>query len=188
MDRSLTYAALSKLKLPAEHAACFACPSFVNATTDEDDVTKSISDAKMQGPYLVKTFRACGSAESHRMAIVFSPKDVATCGVPRPFCCQRYVNHQAVLWKIYVLDSMIRIVPRASTPDVVTEQDAHDFDSQALSKATIAPSPDVSAPSMEFVRAVAEAITAQMGISLFGFDLIHEKGVPTTPVPDTGLS
>ena len=107
------------------------------------------------------------------MAIAYDTEAIRSSKVGFPMCISAYINHGNVLWKVYVMGPAVHVVPRGSTVDVHGPEDAFGFDSQTLSKATIQPPEGCVRPDTVFVEAVASAIRASMGVSLFGFDLIR---------------
>ncbi|GIL42891.1 hypothetical protein Vafri_730 [Volvox africanus] len=53
-------------------------------------------------PYIVKPVVACGTSDSHCMALVMLPEALEGLRIPLPAVVQEFVNHDAVIFKVYV--------------------------------------------------------------------------------------
>ena len=60
---------------------------------------------------------ACGSHDSHHMGIVFNEQDVREHFEP-PVIVQEFFNHNATIFKIFVVGSQVSVVRRPSIRDV----------------------------------------------------------------------
>ena len=88
-------------------------------------------------PVICKPLQACGTPESHSMAVVFSSEgfadlmDPPSAGSgspspsPKPFLLQQFCDHGGVFYKVYVLDGEVLISTRRSLPDF--ERSMHDL-------------------------------------------------------------
>ena len=66
-----------------------------------DKLLGSLSAAGIPLPAIFKSAVACGVAEAHKMAIALRPEGLSEVDVPMPACVQPFVDHGAVLHKIY---------------------------------------------------------------------------------------
>lgn len=80
------------------------------------DAVAAVREACLDFPLLCKPLTAAGTKASHHMAIVLEAS--ALDRVPRPCLCQAYVNHDATLYKVYVLGELISVHKRRSLPNL----------------------------------------------------------------------
>lgn len=59
-------------------------------------------------PYIVKPVVACGTADSHSMALVLWAEALAGLPLPLPAVVQEFVNHDALIHKVYVAGDKVR--------------------------------------------------------------------------------
>ena len=69
---------------------------------------RQLEAAGMELPVIVKPTAACGVAAAHSMAIVLRAAGFADVRVPLPAALQEYVDHGAVVHKVYVLGPQVR--------------------------------------------------------------------------------
>ncbi|GLC44431.1 hypothetical protein PLESTB_000470400 [Pleodorina starrii] len=72
-------------------------------------------------PYIVKPVVACGTPDSHSMALVLLPLQQAAeglTGLPLPAVVQEFVNHDATIFKVYVAGDKVFHTVRPSIPNV----------------------------------------------------------------------
>lgn len=60
-------------------------------------------------PYIVKPVVACGTADSHSMALVLWAEALAGLPLPLPAVVQEFVNHDALIHKVYVAGDKVRV-------------------------------------------------------------------------------
>lgn len=145
--------------------------------------------AGLQFPLIVKPLIAAGTKASHSMAVVMDPAGLDH--VPVPSLCQEYANHDALLYKVYVLGSHVSVHHRRSLPNLPRDQCSRlthvRFDSQrpyprladfgyGESKKRPREALVVKAPppkvTVEEIRPVVEALTRAFGLELYGFDFV----------------
>lgn len=161
--------------------------AFLLARTHED-LRLALQRGALKLPLMCKPVDACGSAESHRMAVVLSLEGVAE--APLPCVASEYQDHGETLFKAYVIDAEVMVFARKSLPDIgdlAQPVDSLLFDSRLAypTRAAFArgqtdgghtPAREdsrlgVSRSADEF-RAVAAAIREEFGLGVFGFDAI----------------
>jgi len=110
---------------------------------------------------------------------------------------QQYVNHGAVLYKVYVLDEEVTVVPKPSLPNITVDSPPYYVDSQTMQLYELRPDgsvtpaplnhaqpppPPTSVPAA--VRHVAEQCASQLRrqlqLRLFGFDIIQQDSTQVT--------
>eukprot|EP00538_Stauroneis_constricta_P006485 CAMPEP_0119558996 /NCGR_PEP_ID=MMETSP1352-20130426/11738_1 /TAXON_ID=265584 /ORGANISM="Stauroneis constricta, Strain CCMP1120" /LENGTH=740 /DNA_ID=CAMNT_0007606533 /DNA_START=110 /DNA_END=2332 /DNA_ORIENTATION=+ len=129
-------------------------------TTRQDRIQQQLDDANMSYPLIVKPLIAAGTKHSHYMSVLlgysalseFDQEDAATTTpaatttktatsattTNRSYLFQEYVNHNATLYKVYVLGDTVHVYQRHSLPDLPSleqRSDSNDtwcvqFDSQ----------------------------------------------------------
>jgi len=79
-------------------------------------LSKLVNQAPFTYPIMVKPLIAAGTAESHKMAVVLGPSGLEC--VKTPCLLQEYANHDATLYKVYVLGDVVRVFSRPSLPNL----------------------------------------------------------------------
>lgn len=181
-------------------------PSFItvdqNLQKDSDDKTTVMEQLKendLSLPLMIKPLVAAGTKESHYMTIALSESALER--LPKRCLVQEFVNHDAKLYKVYVLGQDVFVYERSSLPnlppghELQTEFDFLEFDSQRpyprledfgiITKQLESQVPcgeDACSPhqskhgavpvTAEEVRPVVESLRHAFGLELFGFDII----------------
>jgi len=175
VDRGLMSQLLNQLntQLPVELGV--HCPQYVIVEKSLSDYSDVLAAAWVKFPVVCKTIQACGSKAAHEMGIVFSEKKLHSFSVP--FMVQEYINHNAVIFKVFVIGEFVDVVQRASLRNVALEEsDTLFFDSQQpLPSALLAPATEtkLEVPT-KTIHAMADFIRKKLGLSLFGFDVITD--------------
>jgi len=125
-------------------------------------------------PVICKSVVAGGSAASHMMGIVFNQRGIDA--FPKPVLVQQLVNHDATIFKAFMIGDFVSYVRKPSLPNFAEDPQRAtiNFDSQAF--ADLVGVPTAPEPGLELVQKVAQAISQETGLSLFGFDLITKSG------------
>lgn len=79
-------------------------------------ISNLIDHAPFSYPLIAKPLAAAGTAESHRMAVVLDPNGLEL--IKTPCLLQEYANHDATLFKVYVLGDTVRVFQRPSLPNL----------------------------------------------------------------------
>ncbi|GIL73084.1 hypothetical protein Vretimale_4701 [Volvox reticuliferus] len=83
---------------------------------------KEVEDARERlgcpPPYIVKPVVACGTSDSHCMALVMLPEALEGLRIPLPAVVQEFVNHDATIFKVYVAGDKVFHTVRSSIPNV----------------------------------------------------------------------
>jgi inositol-1,3,4-trisphosphate 5/6-kinase / inositol-tetrakisphosphate 1-kinase len=99
-----------------------------NAATIEKQV------ADLSFPIIVKPLTAAGTKASHAMAVLLDRTALLRVIPKVPCLCQEYSNHDAVLYKVYVLGDHVSVHKRRSLPNLPKNQTSTlnyvEFDSQ----------------------------------------------------------
>lgn len=165
---------------------------------------KQLQGMGFSTPLIIKPLIAAGTKESHFMTIVL--KWSALSKLPPRSIIQEYVNHNAALYKVYVLGNNVYVYERSSLPNLPsTDQtaiavDSLEFDSQRpypelhdFGICRCGDSPFEGIPkkmsidnkssdgtgvlvTSEEIRPVVEKLRQAFGLELFGFDIIVSEG------------
>jgi hypothetical protein len=175
----------------------------VDSEHTSHNLPQRLQQAQLQVPLIVKPLIAAGTKHSHYMTIVLQDKAIHQ--IPPKSLIQEYVNHNATLYKVYVLGESIHVYQRPSLPNLPTSStkgvvDLVEFDSQrpyprlqdfgfdateeesASSSSSSTESTSIAASTTtsvtrDEVRPIVQALKQAFGLQLFGFDiLIHHDG------------
>lgn len=150
-------------------------------------VSTSPLHPELRYPVIAKPLTAAGTKASHSMKVLLRrPGKLVE---QEPLLFQEYINHDAVLYKIYVLGDDISVFERTSLPNLPQEQsstlDSVEFDSQRH------PYPGLTSFGFDTVvsarrelserivltadeiRPVVVAMKEAFRLELFGFDIIY---------------
>uniref|UniRef100_A0A8C6R908 Inositol-tetrakisphosphate 1-kinase n=1 Tax=Nannospalax galili TaxID=1026970 RepID=A0A8C6R908_NANGA len=125
--------------------------------------------------------RVAHGTNSHEMAIVFNQEGLNA--IQPPCVVQNFINHNAVLYKVFVVGESYTVVQRPSLKNFsagTSDRESIFFNSHNVSK------PESSSvlteldkiegvferPSDEVIRELSRALRQALGVSLFGIDII----------------
>mmetsp|Transcript_16004 Transcript_16004/g.37070 ORF Transcript_16004/g.37070 Transcript_16004/m.37070 type:complete len:597 (+) Transcript_16004:314-2104(+) len=148
------------------------------------------NDSTLSLPLIVKPLIAAGTKQSHNMLIALH--ESALTKLPSKSIVQEFVNHNATLYKVYVLGDFVNVYKRHSLPNLPSDlsqitKDLVEFDSQRPypklkdfglqtgknSDCNLCRNPDFTlAVTEEEVRPVVEVLKRAFGLELFGFDVL----------------
>lgn len=181
LDRYVSYRIIHESDL--EDIDVFT-PIFVELTSD--DVEANIQRLKSAGvsfPFVCKPSVAHGTSDCHKMTVIFSEAGVADC---KPPCvAQTFVNHNAVLYKIYVVGDDYTVVERPSLKNFYpSDRPSIHFDSHDVSKSDSSSSLSILDPEDEVqpvkadekkLAAIVSTVRRELGMSLLGIDVVVEN-------------
>ncbi|XP_060207626.1 inositol-tetrakisphosphate 1-kinase 1-like [Lycium barbarum] len=140
-------------------------------------------------PVIAKPLVADGSAKSHKMLLVFNKDGLRK--LKPPIVLQEFVNHGAVIFKVYVVGDYVKCVKRKSLPDVNEDSlgglDSYLSFSQVSNLNTCEKKDDkyyklmnledVELPPLSFLADIARGIGRATKLHLFNFDVIRDNRV-----------
>jgi hypothetical protein len=139
-------------------------------------------------PAICKSVQASGDTKAHQMMIVWSVSDLGT--FTRPYILQEYINHNATVFKLYVLGSEFHIVTRPSFPNLSsTPQPPIHFNSQDT-KTTLPPQLQTTyaatqqPPTHDVLKRITNVIANYFRLSLFGYDVVVNAATQKLAVLD----
>lgn len=161
-------------------------PSFVELTSD--DYRRNLQTLRLAGvdfPFVCKPSVSHGSSSAHKMAVIFSEKGVQDC--QPPCVAQSFINHNATLYKIYVVGDEYIVTERPSLKNFyASDHETIFFNSHDISKADSTSSLTILDPSDRMVltprpdsakvQRIVSTLRKELGMSLFGIDVVIENG------------
>ena len=140
---------------------------------------------QLSTPLIAKPLTAAGTKKSHCMGVVLQESGLQKIQ-ETPCLLQEYINHNAILHKIYVLGDHVSVFERPSLPNLPSRSDVgHDFcefDSQrpyptleefGLSEEqTSKQQSDSHHVTVDEIQPVVAALKQAFGLELFGFDIL----------------
>ncbi|XP_053363729.1 inositol-tetrakisphosphate 1-kinase-like [Clarias gariepinus] len=180
LDRFASYRIISKLQNTLQGKS-ICCPPYLEINTDNMSIIQEAVDRKqLTYPLICKTRVAHGS-RSHEMSLIFSHAGLRD--VRPPCVLQSFVNHGAVLHKVFVVGEQHFTVERPSLKNFPTgpyDRKTVFFNSHEVSKpescsrltALDETTPRVPAPSDDVMAVMVKELRAELGMALFGVDVI----------------
>ncbi|KAK6181505.1 hypothetical protein SNE40_009343 [Patella caerulea] len=193
LNRNKQYKSVLKCDLLSQDSSVFT-PTFVQLTTKDMEINrKKLTEAKVTYPFVCKPTASHGSRMAHMMAIIFNEEGLKD--INPPCVAQSFINHNAVLFKIFVIGSKVFVVERPSLKNLYpSDQATICFDTQEVSKrdsthflnqldaSDLDSSPVV--PDMERLTEVGRSIRRAMRLDLFGVDVIIDSEIKSYAVID----
>lgn len=140
-------------------------------------------------PVIAKPLVADGSAKSHKMLLVFN-KDGLRKLTP-PIVLQEFVNHGAVIFKVYVVGDYVKCVKRKSLPDVKEDNlgrlesylpfsqvsNLNNFEKNDDKYYNLMNLENAEFPPLSFLSDIAKGLRLATKLHLFNFDVIRDNRV-----------
>lgn len=160
-------------------------PNFCEITEhDPDKIKVQLEEANVCYPFICKPIVGHGTL-AHDMLIIFNEKSLKDCKAPS--VAQSFINHNGVLYKIFIVGDAIHVCERPSLKNFKAsqEQDTIFFDSTLISKVggknslTVLDPEDQNKekllPDLEVLKQVAKDLREAFGLDLFGVDIVIES-------------
>lgn len=180
LDRCKSYQLIHRIESCMQDERICSPPFMVLNTDCSPDVLEQIKRQGLTFPFICKT-RVAHGTNSHEMAIIFSEEDLHD--VKPPCVIQSFINHNAVLYKVFVVGDSYTVVERPSLknfPAGPADRKAIFFNSHNVSKPES--SSDLTTrenvegvsqpPSDDVIRELSRSLRQALGVSLFGIDVI----------------
>ncbi|KAM3875291.1 inositol-tetrakisphosphate 1-kinase-like [Diretmus argenteus] len=196
LDRFASYRIMSKLHNSLRDWRICSPPYLeIHSASDMSSVQQAMVTQDLSFPLICKTRVAHGSL-SHEMALIFSAGSLAD--VHPPCVLQSFVNHGAILHKVFVVGDRHFCVERPSLknfPSGPCDRKTIFFNSHEVSKpessshltALDEQMPCLPPPSSKAVAALARELRVQLGMALFGVDVIINIRTHTLTVIDINI-
>uniref|UniRef100_A0A1A8H7Q9 Inositol-tetrakisphosphate 1-kinase n=2 Tax=Nothobranchius korthausae TaxID=1143690 RepID=A0A1A8H7Q9_9TELE len=180
LDRCKSYQLIHRLEKCMQDERICSPPFMVLNTECSPDVLEQIKQQGLTFPFICKT-RVAHGTNSHEMAIIFNEEDLKD--VKPPCVIQSFINHNAVLYKVFVVGESYTVVERPSLknfPSGPADRKAIFFNSHNVSKPES--SSDLTSrenvegvsepPNDDVIRELCRLLREALGVSLFGIDVI----------------
>ncbi|XP_032365499.1 inositol-tetrakisphosphate 1-kinase [Etheostoma spectabile] len=196
LDRFASYRIMSKLHKSLREC-CICTPPYleIHSASDLSSIQQAVTTQGLSFPLICKTRVAHGSL-SHEMSLIFSAGSLAD--IHPPCVLQSFVNHGAVLHKVFVVGDRHFCVERPSIknfPSGPCERKTIFFNSHQVSKPESSSDltaldeqiPCLPPPSSEALAALVRELRVQLGMALFGVDVIINIHTHTLTVIDINI-
>ncbi|XP_053202960.1 inositol-tetrakisphosphate 1-kinase-like [Panonychus citri] len=163
----------------------FFTPTFVELTSKDSEINRQKLIANgVKFPFVCKPLEAHGGSFAHQMSLIFNEKGLKD--INPPCVAQTFINHNAKLFKIFVIHEKYFVVDRPSLKNFKAgDFPTLHFDSPDVSKAnsssrlTELDEDDEGGPTPivndEIVSKLVNILRTILGLNLFGIDLIIEN-------------
>lgn len=180
LDRCKSYQLIHRIECCMQDERICSPPFMVLNSECTPEVLEQIKRQGLTFPFICKT-RVAHGTNSHEMAIIFSEEDLKD--VRPPCVIQSFINHNAVLYKVFVVGDSHTVVERPSLknfPAGPADRRAIFFNSHNVSKPES--SSDLTSrenvegvsqpPSEDVIRELSRLLRQELNVSLFGIDVI----------------
>ncbi|XP_050422238.1 inositol-tetrakisphosphate 1-kinase-like [Adelges cooleyi] len=183
LDRFKTYSVVLNTSL--NNIDVFT-PTFVEILSNNvEENIKKLKNAGVTFPFICKPYVAQGTTYCHQMSVIFNECGVADC---KPPCvAQSFINHNAVLYKIYVVGDHYQVVERPSLKNFYPSNEDKKtitFDSHSVSKSdssselsVLDPSESAKPSNIDPIKlhSIVKTISSYLNMSLYGIDIVVEN-------------
>uniref|UniRef100_A0A8C2ZCR8 Inositol-tetrakisphosphate 1-kinase n=1 Tax=Cyclopterus lumpus TaxID=8103 RepID=A0A8C2ZCR8_CYCLU len=179
LDRCKSYQLIHRIESCMQDERICSPPFMVLNTECSPDVLEHIKRQGLTFPFSKRVIYSLSSCS--QMAIIFSEEDLKD--VKPPCVIQSFINHNAVLYKVFVVGDSYTVVERPSLknfPAGPADRKAIFFNSHNVSKPES--SSDLTTrenvegeslpPSDDVIRELSRSLRQALGVSLFGIDVI----------------
>ncbi|KAL1215829.1 Inositol-tetrakisphosphate 1-kinase 2 [Cardamine amara subsp. amara] len=146
-----------------------------------------VVEAGLKFPLVAKPLWIDGTAKSHQLFLAYDRRSLAE--LDPPLVLQEFVNHGGVLFKVFVVGDVIKVMRRFSLPNVSNCEKAKvDGVFQFPRVSSAAASADnadldpcvAELPPKPFLEALVKELRSLLGLRLFNIDMIREHGSKNT--------
>lgn len=180
LDRSKSYELIRKIEAYMKDDRICSPPFMELTSLRGEDTLRLLEKNGLAFPFICKT-RVAHGTNSHEMAIVFNQEGLSA--IQPPCVVQNFINHNAVLYKVFVVGESYTVVQRPSLKNFsagTSDRESIFFNSHNVSKpesSSVLTALDkiegvFERPSDEVIRELSRALRQALGVSLFGIDII----------------
>ncbi|KFK30006.1 hypothetical protein AALP_AA7G205500 [Arabis alpina] len=150
---------------------------------DSASSADKVVEAGLKFPLVAKPLWIDGTAKSHQLFLAYDRRSLAE--LDPPLVLQEFVNHGGVMFKVFVVGDIIKVVRRFSLPNVSNcEKNKVDGVFQFPRVSSAAASADnadldprvAELPPKPFLEALVKELRTLLGLRLFNIDMIREHG------------
>ncbi|KAF7272178.1 inositol-tetrakisphosphate 1-kinase-like isoform X2 [Rhynchophorus ferrugineus] len=162
----------------------FTPPFCVLRNEDLDIIKDQLKNSLVTFPFICKPILGHGSRQAHEMSIIFNEKYLIDCKTP--CVAQSFINHNAILYKIFIVGDKHCFVERPSLKNFqASQRESIHFDSSDVSKAdsksrlSVLDPDDVVKerwqPDPKVMEVIANTLRKSFGMDLLGIDVVIDK-------------
>ncbi|XP_058847519.1 inositol-tetrakisphosphate 1-kinase-like isoform X1 [Acipenser ruthenus] len=180
LDRCKSYELIHRIEDRMQDGRICSPPFMVLTSECGPDTLEQIEKHRLTFPFICKT-RVAHGTNSHEMAIIFNEEGLKD--IKPPCVIQSFINHNAVLYKVFVVGESYTVVERPSLknfPAGPADGKTIFFNSHNVSKPES--SSDLTSrdnvegvsqlPNDDVIREMSRSLCRALGVSLFGIDVI----------------
>ncbi|XP_021282508.1 inositol-tetrakisphosphate 1-kinase 1-like [Herrania umbratica] len=142
-----------------------------------------LENLKLTFPLIAKPLDADGSETSHKLHLIFDNEGLKN--LTAPFVLQEFVNHDGVVFKVYVAGKYFRCVKRKSLPDISEEKLVNLKGSLPFSQVSNLAAAGggggegcdfekTEMPPESLVKELVKGLREELRLNLFNFDVIRD--------------
>eukprot|EP00250_Pteridium_aquilinum_P000580 c10663_g1_i1 orf=645-1889(+) len=156
-------------------------PKQLVVDVDSASISEEVARENLKFPLVAKPLWIDGTAKSHALSLAFNEAGLSR--LKTPLVLQEFVNHGGVMFKVYVVGHIVKVVRRPSLSDAYGDQARGTgvmpfprVSSAAASAVGTDLDPDVTEyPPEEMLSSLAKKLSVRLGLSLFNLDMIRER-------------
>ncbi|XP_020657868.1 inositol-tetrakisphosphate 1-kinase isoform X1 [Pogona vitticeps] len=180
LDRSKSYELIRQIEAYMQDERICSPPFMELTNVCGEDILQQIEKNGIAFPFICKT-RVAHGTNSHEMSIIFNQEGLKA--IHPPCVIQSFINHNAVLYKVFVVGESYTVVKRPSVKNFsagISDRESIFFNSHNVSKPES--SSNLTAldkiegvferPNDDVIRAISKTLRQALGVSLFGIDII----------------
>lgn len=147
-------------------------------------IAEDLKLSNVSYPFICKPQLGHGTKKAHQMTIIFNENDLIHC--KSPCVAQTFINHNAILYKIFIVGKKHYFVQRPSLKNFYpSDMEAIFFDSSDVSKAdsqsklSILDPEDLKyakhSPDPHIIEEIVKTLTSSFQMDLLGVDFVIEN-------------
>ncbi|KAI5055782.1 hypothetical protein GOP47_0029303 [Adiantum capillus-veneris] len=155
-------------------------PKQLVVDVDSVSISEEVARENLRFPLVVKPLWIDGTAKSHALSLAFDESGLSN--LMTPLVLQEFVNHGGVMFKVYVVGHLIKVVHRPSLLDICGDE-ARETGVMAFprvsSAAALAAESDlnfdaIDYPPEEMLLSLAKKLRLKLDLNLFNLDMIRD--------------
>lgn len=167
-----------------------------SAEVGPENIRETIERNNLRYPLFFKTNDAASTKESHMMGLAMDPSGAVELEKNKIFrkhdhIIQEAIDHDMVVFKIYVVGDFLQVNKRESVPNLDTikfEKSFHFFHSQVKFKSILQNNspfePEKVNLNEDILRVLMKHFRKEIGLSLYGLDVLRESKTGTYQLID----
>ncbi|XP_051132461.1 inositol-tetrakisphosphate 1-kinase 3-like [Andrographis paniculata] len=158
-------------------------PRQVVSSSNPASIPDEVSKAGLKVPIVVKPLLLDETAKSHELSLAYDLPSLAKLNeLDGPVVLQEFINHGAVLFKVFVVGEAVQVVTRPSLCDVF------DYELSLLSgiiplyrvssaeASSLIAVPYFELPPQPLIEGLVKDLREKLGLRLFNIDVIKKRG------------